>query len=540
MSHIGAVCEDCPAQIKAIFDPAAGTRLPEYIAGDLHVTDQCFVRDEIHFIDQGRLVFDPAAKGEYKKEYFVICRKLVVRGGHQPPTRDPCGPDDPGQAYKGNNVITWKDRLHAAAAGADQLPVANAQPKNRYVWSDTGHGDNGAEGDPGDAGNKGNPGKEGMSAPTFTLLALEVDLGDGLDIGHLTIDFNGQSGGQGGRGQKGGDGGDGMGGREGESDTSWPGKGCDRQPGRGGNGGRGGDGGDGGDGAAAGNAGNIFIISTKKNISGTGAFVSGHISYVNDGATGGEGDQGGLGGKGGLGGFPGDKSSLCDKSDPGLPGAEGVSHYNINGQTGAPGNPGTLNFEEIPAKKCADPIPLPIKIDGLDPTVYCRGSSTPAVQAGTLTGENLSQVSGAETDLLHVTVTIKPTSDDTHLDLKFAIAGNSALAPGQLILTRDFGDAVKVPIEVRRFEVTGIAPNTGARGQTVAVTITGGCFDPNAVIQQVIVSGTGVTVQNVAVLDENTINCTFDISQLATQNVRDVTVKLDTFHYTLANAFTVT
>ena len=100
-----------------------------------------------------------------------------------------------------------------------------------------------------------------------------------MEIGafdHLTIDFDGQNGGEGSLGQKGGDGGNGMGGRQGESDTDWPGTGCDRQPGSGGAGGKGGDGGQGGDGGKGGNAGKIAIVSTHENIT-SGAFVSGNI-----------------------------------------------------------------------------------------------------------------------------------------------------------------------------------------------------------------------------------------------------------------------
>src|SRR4030095_5359823 len=107
------------------------------------------------------------------------------------------------------------------------------------------------------------------------------------------------------------------------------------------------------------------------------------------------------------------------------------------------------------------------------------------------------------------------------------IAGNSGLGTGNLILNRDFGPDQNVPnaITIHRFEVTGVVPNTGARNNQVAVTISGECFDAGAAIQQVSVSGLGVTVLNVLVVDEHTVTCIFDIAALAVANARDVTVK---------------
>ena len=239
-----------------------------------------------------------------------------------------------------------------------------------------------------------------------------------MEIGaldHLTIDFDGQNGGEGGIGQKGGNGGKGMGGRQGASDTSWPGTGCDRQPGSGGDGGRGGDGGEGGDGGKGGDAGKITIVSTHENIT-SGAFVSGNISYVNDGGTGGEGGKGGFGGRGGLGGNPGFKTSECDAASAGLDGDEGWPPVGIGpgsdanrGITGAHGaTGGSPSFEEVERKTCADQLPLPIEIlTPLDPSVFCRGYSTPETGEGSLSGNNLAQVKSVDvTGLSNITATV--------------------------------------------------------------------------------------------------------------------------------------
>ena len=67
---------------------------------------------------------------------------------------------------------------------------------------------------------------------------------------------------------------------------------------------------------------------------------------------------------------------------------------------------------------------------------------------------------------------------------------------GNLILKPSFGTqkTLNNAIEVRRFEVLTISPNTGARGADVNVQITGHCFDPSSLNPDVNVSGLGVTV----------------------------------------------
>ena len=58
MANIDAICQACDPKVQAVFGPG-GTRQSEVIAGDLLVSDQCFVRDEIRFLNNGRLIFVP-------------------------------------------------------------------------------------------------------------------------------------------------------------------------------------------------------------------------------------------------------------------------------------------------------------------------------------------------------------------------------------------------------------------------------------------------------------------------------------------------
>jgi hypothetical protein len=151
-------------------------------------------------------------------------------------------------------------------------------------------------------------------------------------------------------------------------------------------------------------------------------------------------------------------------------------------------------------------------------------------------------VTGVSTNLAGVTPTIKATSTDTQLDIRFAIAGNSATGLGDLTFSRLFGldDTLNNAFTIEKFEVLAVAPNSGARGNAVNVTITGHCFDPSAVLQQVTVSGLGVTVLNVVVVDEQTVQCVFDIGGIAGVGPRNVTVKTGLFAHTLLNGFTIT
>ena len=87
--------------------------------------------------------------------------------------------------------------------------------------------------------------------------------------------------------------------------------------------------------------------------------------------------------------------------------------------------------------------------------------------------------------------------------------------------------------------VTGILPNTGTRGTSESVTVTGTNFTTYGTT--LAVSGAGVTVSNVVVQDTNTITATFTIGSNAATTVgpRNVTVTTAGGSATLNNGFTV-
>ena len=559
MPELTTACTNCNTGVQQIFHPTTGTRQSQVIAGDLFVTDQCFVRDEIRFVNTGRLIFAPRAPRDptpgkrdelvYLDSYYVICRKLTVLGGF------PSG-DNPDLKLR-TNMITWLHRVQPPKHGQNIFNPAADGASFAGGWQDMGQGNDGMSGGNGTPGGQGNPGGHGKDAPKqVVVIALETEFkASGLIAGHLTIDWDGADGGNGGRGQTGGKGGAGMNGRIGQSDTTWPGTGCDRPPGNGGNAGNGGDGGRGGDGGNGGRAGDIVVISTKDSIT-TGAFVNGSVTYVQDGGKGGDPGGTGLGGPAslvaGIGGFP---TSECDNAANGQPGQPGVPTLlpplNLDPNAGLPGNQGAGApsggpiFEEVQAGTCADLLPLPMTFvpNKMNPDHFCRGFSLPTTGDGVITGSNLLQATGVTASLAGVTPTIKafPAPTDTQLDLSVQIAGNSALGACNLTFTRDFGanQTLNNAFTVGKFEVLTITPNNGNKGNAVNVTITGTCFDPSALLQQVLVSGLGITVLNVVVVDATTVQCVFDIAALALSGARDVTVKTGLFTHTKVNGFTV-
>jgi hypothetical protein len=521
---LNQICESCKPGYDAAFN--ATPRLSETIIGDLYVEDCCFIRDEIHFTGQSQLIFKPKpsdGKPRYCPTYFVICRKLVISKGSAPGSANPCGADDPGHEYKNNNVITWADRLNGAANGGPPNSPAHTP-----------------DGVDGPVGALGKPGGPGASAPgQLVIVALEVDAGPG---DHLNIDWNGQTGGKGGKGGRGADGGDGVKGADGVVDSGWPSDSCSTEAQNGGNGGRGGDGGVGGTGGRGGDAGSIYIISTAANVGASGIFLGGDFSYVNSGGFGGDGGAGGLPGAGGHPGRAGRVKGPCQANasdgsfgNPGDPGDDGVA-----GDRGARGE---TKFLTVIDHDCTRTIPLPVFVGSIAPTTITRGHATPDSADLAVTGTNLAQVSSITTSLAGVTAAKKPTSTDTQLDLKVDMSGASGTGAANMTFTPDFGNPVTVPnaVTVEAFTVTSVAPNSGAHNTSVNVTINGLAFDPTAAIQTVSVSGAGVNVLNVVVVDSHQIQCVFDIGgATAAVGARNVTVKTGSNTHSLIGGFTVT
>ena len=84
--------------------------------------------------------------------------------------------------------------------------------------------------------------------------------------------------------------------------------------------------------------------------------------------------------------------------------------------------------------------------------------------------------------------------------------------------------------------LASVSPNSGTRGTVVPVTLTGTNFTNGTTVA---VSGTGVTVSNVAFVNSTQLTATFTISNSAAPNARNVSVTTAGGTATANNAFTV-
>src|SRR5437879_13565501 len=100
MAGIADACTRCAPGPDGIDQSLLTLRKKEVISGKYPVTRACFVADEIHF-KTGQLVFQPV---EGVRDYFVVCRKLVLVGGTKGFAIDPCRAGSPGSVYESANV----------------------------------------------------------------------------------------------------------------------------------------------------------------------------------------------------------------------------------------------------------------------------------------------------------------------------------------------------------------------------------------------------------------------------------------------------
>lgn len=532
MTQMQSVCSSCESKISAEFGPG-GPRSVVLIDSDLVVNEACFVHDTIVFKEQGRLIFAPREKGaRYAERYSVVCRKLVIDGGGEPLTLQPCEPFDPTGGYKNKNVITWFDRILAKGAAGAPFggPAAAGASFDTQNWADQGQGNGGQDGGPGTAGAIGSPGAAGMPAPPqLTLVALEVEL---RRNGSLIVDWHGQNGGDGADGQDGGPGGDGMGGRDGFVDESWTGDSCGRQPGDGGDGGDGGAGGPGGAGGAGGRAGSIAVVTPTVNLIPGGAFVSSAITFVFGGANGGKGGKGGKGSQqAGAGGKAGKRGgSECGTANPGVAGNGADPGPAPGGANGSAGATGSLVYESIepPASAtCADIIPIVPVVAGVTPAAGFQGTSVAVAITGTgfdpsATSHGVA-VSGTGVSAQGVVV-----ASDTAISAVFDVAASAAIGPRDVIVqagpyqgTLVGGFSVDPPLPPT---VSGIAPNSAVAGTSVNVTVTGTAFDPAAALHLLQVSGAGVSASALSVASDTSLSATLSIANIAPAGARDVSV----------------
>jgi hypothetical protein len=119
--------------------------------------------------------------------------------------------------------------------------------------------------------------------------------------------------------------------------------------------------------------------------------------------------------------------------------------------------------------------------------------------------------------------------NSTQLSVNISIAANATLGARNVTYTNPgpgggLSNAVTFTVNAPNNPVptlTSVAPNTGAQGTAVPVTLTGTNFVAGSTVQ---LSGTGVTVSNVSVTNTTTITALLTIAGGATIGARDVTV----------------
>ncbi len=173
-------------------------------------------------------------------------------------------------------------------------------------------------------------------------------------------------------------------------------------------------------------------------------------------------------------------------------------------------------------------------VTGVSPNSGVRGTSVPVTITGTGLGLTpLVTVSG-----LGVSVSNVQVANDTTVTATFTISATAGTGARNVTVTNLSGTAtLNSAFTVLAPAVTGISPNTGARGTAVPVTITGTNL---GAATGVTVSGTGVTVTNFTKVNATTLTATFTVSATAGTGGRTVTVQTPGGNPALTNGFTVT
>ena len=164
-------------------------------------------------------------------------------------------------------------------------------------------------------------------------------------------------------------------------------------------------------------------------------------------------------------------------------------------------------------------------LTSIAPTSGNRGSVVNVTLTGTgLTGVTAVTVSGA--DVAVSSVAPSTTSPDTTVTAVFTIAPRAALGARSVTLTTDGGtsNVVAFTVTAPAPSLLSIAPNTGARGTSETVTLTGAPGSMGGATA-VNVPGGGVTVTGITVDPTNTVvTATFTITAGAALTARNVTV----------------
>jgi hypothetical protein len=162
------------------------------------------------------------------------------------------------------------------------------------------------------------------------------------------------------------------------------------------------------------------------------------------------------------------------------------------------------------------------RLTSIAPNSGNQGSSVPV----TLTGTALTGATAVHINDPNITVSGITVVNDTTVTTTFTIAPVTVAGAKTVSVSTPGGTSNALPFTVvipPPLTLTSISPTSGAQGiafpQTVTITGTG-----LIAATAVNITGGGVTVSNIVVVDPNTVTATFTISPTATLGARNVTV----------------
>jgi hypothetical protein len=170
--------------------------------------------------------------------------------------------------------------------------------------------------------------------------------------------------------------------------------------------------------------------------------------------------------------------------------------------------------------------PPPPTLTSITPNTGVRGSIVPVTLTGTnLTGATAVTVSGNNNG---VTVSGITVVNSTTVTATFTIAGNAGIATRNVSVTTPGGTSNTVAFAVTAPPpptLTSVTPNTGTRGSTVPVTLSGTNFVNGLTINVTRAGGggaSGVTVSTIVVVNPTTVTANFVIDPNASLNNQGV------------------
>jgi hypothetical protein len=177
------------------------------------------------------------------------------------------------------------------------------------------------------------------------------------------------------------------------------------------------------------------------------------------------------------------------------------------------------NVTVTTAAGTSNPVPFTVQgptLTSISPAQGFQGTTV----AVTLTGTNLTGAT-AVTAGPGVTATITGTPTATTVTANFVISGGAAATARNVTVTTPIGTTNAVTFTVQNPTLTSIAPPSGARGTTQAVTLTGTGLAGATVIN---VAGGGVTATITGTPTNTTVTANFVIGASAAPGPRTVTV----------------